>query len=323
VRRALALFAVALALGCWGLWQIDMVRQTVRISYLSLTGGLWRLHGRTVTLMAPSAALGQKRQVIVYLPKEYDLPANSGRRYPVLYLLHGFPDPGNGWVRFGLAPRLVDKSIVQGALPPLLIVMADAHGTIGQFGDGEYLNAPTGVGKPGTRLADFVTSDLPAWTDAHFRTIAAPAGRLLAGSSTGAYAALNLGFKRPDVFGTMLSFSGYFEADLKHFGRALWTAPPDAARLRAESPLEFLATPNPAWRRQFVYLGNGLSDYPGISPQNDRMELRLQADGVPYVRHRLPGHHSWDLWRLLLIDGLESVRPRLIAATAGSAGAKP
>jgi hypothetical protein len=278
VRRALALFAVALALGCWGLWQIDMVRQTVRISYLSLTGGLWRLHGRTVTLMAPSAALGQKRQVIVYLPKEYDLPANSGRRYPVLYLLHGFPDPGNGWVRFGLAPRLVDKSIVQGALPPLLIVMADAHGTIGQFGDGEYLNAPTGVGKPGTRLADF---------------------------------------------GTMLSVTGDCEADLKHFGRALWTAPPDAARLRAESPLEFLATPNPAWRRQFVYLGNGLSDYPGISPQNDRMELRLQADGVPYVRHRLPGHHSWDLWRLLLIDGLESVRPRLIAATAGSAGAKP
>src|SRR5437879_6062439 len=45
--------------------------------------------GTTERLYVQSAALGGRRQAVdVYLPPGY---ASSGRRYPVFYLLHGFP----------------------------------------------------------------------------------------------------------------------------------------------------------------------------------------------------------------------------------------
>ena len=315
MRRTLGIVAVLLVMGAWGLWQVDMVRQTVQIAFLSLTGGLWKIRGRLRTFMVLSPALGQKRQVIVYLPPGYDLGENRRRHYPVLYLLHGFPDPGDGWVRFGLAPQLVDKAIVDKELPPLVIVMPDAHGAIGQFGDGEYLNALTGNGRPGTRIEDYIARDIPRWVDDHFRTVASARGRFVGGESTGAYAAVNIGLKYPTVFGTMVSLSGYFDADLKHFGKTLWGPAPTTAQIDAESPVEYVRGPRPEWRDSFVYLGSGFSDYPGIPAQNDRLEARLTAAGVLHLHNRLPGHHSWDLWRLMLMDGLYAVKPRLEAAS--------
>ena len=303
-----------LGLAFWGLWQIDMVRQTVRIQYLTLTGGLWKIHGRVETRMLQSKALGESRQVMVYLPPGYDAPANAARRYPALYILHGFPDPGDGWARFGLAPQIIDKMVVQNQLPPLLLVLPDSHGTVGKFGDGEYIDAP--VGGRGTRLASYITGDVPPWVDAHYRTVATPAGRFVAGSSTGAYAAVNLGLKRPDIFGTVLALSGYYEADLKHFGRDLWGQAPDPARIARESPLSFLRTdpPLPGNRAQFVYVGDGVSDYRDVQTQTDALTDALEAAAIPHYHHRLPGHHSWDLWRAMLVDGLETVRPRLESA---------
>jgi hypothetical protein len=34
---------------------------------------------------------------LIYLPPAYDSPANAGRRYPVVYLLHGYPGSPLDW----------------------------------------------------------------------------------------------------------------------------------------------------------------------------------------------------------------------------------
>jgi S-formylglutathione hydrolase FrmB len=217
---------------------------------------------------------------------------------------------------------LVDKEIVQQDLPPMLIVMPDSHGAIGQFGDGEYLNPPVGGDQPGTQIATYISRDIPAWTDSHYRTVPSAAGRLIAGESTGGYGAVNLGLQHPDVFGTMISLSGYFEVDLTHFGRALWGPHPDAARVHAESPIDYVgASSHPLWHSQFVYLGNGREDYSDVRKESERMADVLKAAGIPNTYHEIEGHHSWDQWRLTLLDALETVKPRLEAATATTAAA--
>src|SRR5262245_61339726 len=68
------------------------------------------------------------RQVSVYLPPAY--AKDRGRRYPVVYLLHGFTDSDARW--FGLegrhfvnVPRAVDAALAAG-VRPMIVVMPDA-----------------------------------------------------------------------------------------------------------------------------------------------------------------------------------------------------
>ena len=47
---------------------------------------------------------------------------------------------------------------------------------------------------------DFIVRDVVGYVDGHYRTLASPAHRGIAGHSMGGYGALTLGFRHPDVF---------------------------------------------------------------------------------------------------------------------------
>lgn len=309
--KAVAGTVLFLALAFWGLWNIDMARQTIKITYLGWVGGLWKLHGRVERHMVYSQALHQERQVLVYLPPGYDVAARAGKRFPALYLLHGFPDPGDGWERFGLAPQLIDQDVVEGRLPPMLLILPDCHNSqLGKFGDSEYMDSPAASDQPGTKVASFVTGDLSKWVDKQFRTVPSADGRIVAGLSTGAYGAANLGLQRPDVFGTVIALSGYYEVDLRHFGRPLWGAVPDPARMKRESPLDYLHQ-DPKWGRTYVFIGDGYKDYDDVKEQSSRLDAALTRAGIAHVYHHLYGHHSWDMWRAMLVEALRTVAPQV------------
>ncbi len=53
----------------------------------------------------------------------------------------------------------------------------------------------------------FVARDLVAWVDAHYRTIAKPASRGLAGHSMGGYGTLRIAMKQPGVFSAIYAMS--------------------------------------------------------------------------------------------------------------------
>jgi len=308
VVRRLALLALACALGA-GLWQSDWVRQNLELAWRRVTGHYWHVRGRERTAQVFSPALGESRAVLVYTPPGYGDPANAARRYPVLYLLHGSPDGGDGWERYGRASELVDKMIVEGQIPPLLVVCPDGNGA-GRFGDSEYIDAPAVGGRPGPRIATWITHDLTAWTDGHFRTIPAARGRLLGGISEGGYGAVNLGLQRPDVFSSLVALSGYYAADDAGWARPVWGRHPDPARLRAESPQAYVSGPDPRWRDTFVYLGDGAGDRDWYRRQTSAFAARLRAAGIASVCRTAPGRHSWDLWRGLLTDALREMQAR-------------
>lgn len=146
------------------------------------------------------------RAIPVYVPPGYD--ADRTRRYPVIYWLHGFGGTAlsqtvsTPWSP--AVPDLLDAVIAEGA-PPAILVIPDGFT---RFGCGQFINSSaTG------RYEDAVI-ELVGFVDRSYRTLPGPTHRGLDGKSSGAYAALVLGMRHPDLFGAIAAHSGdiYFEA---------------------------------------------------------------------------------------------------------------
>jgi len=60
-----------------------------------------------------------KRDVRVYTPPGYNDPALARRRYPVIYLLHGWPGSEGNWPNMGHAAETADSLIASGRIPPV------------------------------------------------------------------------------------------------------------------------------------------------------------------------------------------------------------
>ena len=114
--------------------------------------------------MSTSAALGGRtQQVVVYLPPGYDV--HPGRRYPVMYLLHGFPGRPDAFlltVRMGV---WVDTLVAERKLGGVILVMPS--GSTSLFEDKEWAN---GI-RRGEGWETFVARDLVRAIDARYRTI--------------------------------------------------------------------------------------------------------------------------------------------------------
>ncbi len=160
-----------------------------------------------------------ERMVSVYLPPSY--AKEPHRRYPVLYLLHGFTDSDGYW--FGLngnhfvnVQGAVDRAYAKGARE-LIVVMPNAFT---KYAGSMYSNSPT----TGNWEA-FLTQDLVRYIDKHYRTLAKPESRGLAGHSMGGYGTLRIGMKYPGVFSSLYALSpcclaATIEPDLRTMERA-------------------------------------------------------------------------------------------------------
>ncbi|HEY4214126.1 MAG TPA: alpha/beta fold hydrolase [Steroidobacteraceae bacterium] len=141
------------------------------------------------------------RQVSVYLPPSYE--KDKTRRYPVLYLLHGFTDSDDHW--FGLlgshfvnVQGAVDRAYKKGA-HEMIIVMPNAYT---KYAGSMYSNsAVTGDWEL------FIVQDLVNYIDGHYRTLAQRASRGLAGHSMGGYGTMRFGMKFPKVFSSLYAMS--------------------------------------------------------------------------------------------------------------------
>lgn len=324
-KRAWIIGFVILAAALTGAWQVDLVRQNAQLLWLAVTGRAWKLRGHVDQYDVWSPVLKQSRTVYVYTPPGYNQSANRAERYPVLYLLHGSPGLPTDWLRYGRAPEEVERLALAHKAPPMIVVCPDGRG-IGSLGDSEYLNAPSKVGPapspddpPGVDVATFIWHELPAWVDTHFRTKAYPSMRLLGGVSTGGYGAVNLALRHPDVFGAGLSYSGYFTADQYGWARPVWGRNPSRDRLDLESPTVYVNGPKAEWHDLYIYVGDGLDERPPYPQQSALFVTKLQAAHITFVHQRMPGKHSWDLWRGLLRDSLT----RYFARAAGSDIAGP
>jgi S-formylglutathione hydrolase len=145
------------------------------------------------------------RDVSIYLPPSY--ATDQGRRYPVIYLLHGYTDSDELWFgstaigskqHFINVPTVTDKALASGARE-MIIVMPNAYTAY----QGSMYSSSATTGDWET----FVAHDLVSYIDSHYRTIPEVAARGLAGHSMGGYGTVRIGMKNPDVFSSLYILS--------------------------------------------------------------------------------------------------------------------
>ena len=138
---------------------------------------------------------GELRPGLVYLPPGF----STARRYPVVYLLHGMPGSpseypeGTGLVSFA------DDAIASGALRPFVAILP-AAGPDDRY-NGEWA---------GPWETDLVDRIVP-WVDTQLPTRPDARDRVIAGLSAGGFGAVNIALRHPGLFGTVESWSGYFD----------------------------------------------------------------------------------------------------------------
>ncbi len=137
---------------------------------------------------SPSRGAGTQASCLVYLPPNYEKATTQ--RFPVLYWLHG----GAGSQMEGAwMVQHIDAEIRADKLPPFIVVLVQG------LPDVRYINT-----KDGTRpVEDVIIRDLIPNIDATYRTMATRQGRAIEGMSMGGFGALRLGFKYPQLFGTV------------------------------------------------------------------------------------------------------------------------
>jgi enterochelin esterase-like enzyme len=157
--------------------------------------------GTTYRLFETAArGKGTQGSYLVYLPPSY--AADTARRYPVIYWLHG----GFGNAREGAwTVEHLDKGFRAGLMPEAIVVLPQALPV------GWYVNSKDGK-RP---VEDVVIRDLIPHVDATYRTIARRDARGVEGMSMGGYGALHLGMTYPSLFGAISSVAPAILPDLR------------------------------------------------------------------------------------------------------------
>ncbi|MFI5606719.1 alpha/beta hydrolase [Amycolatopsis sp. NPDC051903] len=135
----------------------------------------------------------------VILPPGYTDPANTARRYPVVYLIHGYPYGGpRDWLTSGAAPDTLRSLETEHVIAPMITVSVDL--TAGAPSkDWEGLDVPGGP-----QLETYLAKTVVAAVDHRYRTIPDRRHRALGGMSGGGFAALNTGLHHLDEFATLV-----------------------------------------------------------------------------------------------------------------------
>lgn len=241
--------------------------------------------GTVQRVLVPSPALGGRRQeAYVYLPSGY--AQHPSRRYPALYLLHGFPGRPLAFLETVQMGIVDDALTARHKAQPLILVMP--FGSTGTFTDQEWANGYT----HGNGWATFVARDLVRYVDAHYRTLPDAAGRAIGGLSEGGYGAINIALHHPREFSVVESWSGYERPDKLRsiFG-------PRLQLLGRNDPRKLL----PRDVRTLHSVGTYFWFYSGSTDrfrhQNAAFARTLSADRVPHRYFQVYGGHNWAIWR--------------------------
>ncbi len=155
-------------------------------------------HGRVQQILFPSKSTNTSRRAFVYTPPDYD--KDLTKRYPVLYLQHGWGEDETAWSNQGHANLIMDNLIAEGKIRPFLIVMT--YGMTNEIRFGGLRNFD--IGPFQTVLVD----ELIPYIDATFRTLSDRSHRAMAGLSMGGMETKSITLKNLDKFSHIGLFSG-------------------------------------------------------------------------------------------------------------------
>lgn len=247
-------------------------------------------------LTLSSTILGQQMNYSLYLPPG----KNTAASYPVLYLLHGFGDNHEGWIKNGQLQRAADNAIAKKILQPTVILMPDAKATY-------YLNNQFGT----YQFEDYFFKEFMPILEKRYCKDVSKDRRSIAGLSMGGFGALLYAMRRPDLFQTCYAMSAGIRTDaeveameseafrkryVSALGADVMKRPRVSEFWRQNSVLHLAKTTDPSnlsTVRFFIDCGDDDFLYQG----NAALHHILRQAKIPHEYRVRDGGHTWDYWR--------------------------
>ncbi len=245
----------------------------------------------TITFASKSYA-GISKEIKVYLPKTY--AQDKEKKFPVLYLLHGFPGSDSDWLINTNLQKQLDDLIDAKKIPPIIVVFPDGNGPI--IHDSQYLNA-TKIIQPAEDYIIDVVNEI----DSRFRTLSERGSRAIGGLSSGAYGAINIGLHKNNIFAIIISHSGYF---INQEGITKNLLNPDDLKADYNNPLRYIekVAIDPA---TFIYMDIGSSDKKSYITDNKEMDKIMTRMGIIHILNITEGWHDWGVWNKNISESLK------------------
>jgi enterochelin esterase-like enzyme len=155
-------------------------------------------HGHVQQVLFASASTNTSRRAFVYTPPGYQ--NDNKKKYPVLYLQHGWGEDETAWSNQGHANLIMDNLIAEGKIQPFIIVMTYGMTNTARFGKIREFKIDT--------FQTVLVDELIPYVDANFRTVAKQSHRAMAGLSMGGMETHTITLNKPDVFSYYALLSG-------------------------------------------------------------------------------------------------------------------
>jgi enterochelin esterase-like enzyme len=241
-------------------------------------------HGEIRTVLYNSRSNGTTRELTVYVPPGYEDARN--RRYPVLYLLHGFANDHQSWHRYGRANDILDTLLAQKKIQPFLVVMPLGYGGASINGDGTGI-PPKGAGQFGGDAALYerdLIEDIIPMIDSKYRTNADRKHRAIVGFSMGGGQAGRFGLRHLETFSQV----GIMSAGM--------------AGGADTEPLSTLAADPAKANKQIDLLWIACGKEDTAMKGAKTLHTALEQAGIKHTFLETDGAHHWRVWRRYLRD---------------------
>ncbi|MCI1779079.1 MAG: esterase family protein [Bacteroidales bacterium] len=251
---------------------------------------------KCVTMEFHSNILGVTKKYNVYLPKGYY--DNPGRKYPVLYLLHGHGGCYNDWNTTGDVTNVANRMIKAKQAKPMIIIMPDAGETLM-----DYFNTE------GWRYEDFFFKEFLPAIEKTYRIDARKSKRAIAGLSMGGQGTIVYAMHHPELFSTAYGMSAYLYStkDIPNIKdpvekRVQQLVQDNNAVVYAKN-----ATSNQINSFKSVNWLLNVGDDDFTFPANIEFFNTFKKRGVPIELRVRDGYHCWEYWRACLRSALTYV----------------
>lgn len=225
--------------------------------------------GKIDSISYPSKTVGVDRKALVYTPPGY----SAGKKYPVLYLLHGIGGDEREWFTHGNPHIILDNLYAEGKLEPMIVVLPNGRAMKDDRATGNIMQQDK-VEAFSTFEQDLL-QDLIPYVESNFSVLSDRNSRAIAGLSMGGGQSLNFGLGNLDTFAWVGGFS---------------SAP------NTKSPEVLVPDPNLA-KDKLSLLWISCGDRDGLIRISNRTHEYLKEHKVPHIYLYELGGHDFQVWK--------------------------
>ncbi len=237
-------------------------------------------HGAVTRHYYTSKVSGKTEVCLVYTPPKFC----CDKKYPVLYLQHGYGENETGWVYQGHVGRIADRLLSQGLMREMIIVMGNGM-AVARDQDGK------GAKKAFNLFPEILLSDLVPFIETRYPVLTDKWSRAMAGLSMGSYQTSLVTLTHPDMFGYAGVFSGFL--------RSPFPERPNEHLALLDEPEKF----NESFKVFYRAMGTEDQFFASFAADDEM----LKTKSVRMLRATFTGGHDWGVWRRCVHDFLPKI----------------